>query len=589
MLLSAPCMLILYLPYQYRLIERTSLRGFTGCRAGNGCPFRHDPSRLDRTVAGSKAQTPGQSDKDVIAAPAPDMVAPAPTSEQSLSQLQAGRQYVSPFVDGSRLIQRPIPRAQADDPRAFQIRQLKRRFSAVEAPEDGGTAFSFQLIPSDPDFPFEMAGLECVLHVPLSYPKDRKLSLDVKNREMGRGYQINVERGFDALVAKLPQSTLLGLMNTLDKQLEMLLKDEKAQTIKIVTNAGAGRVPKPISQNSQGPPKSQISRPVKPAKSAPTFTCEQRKAAEARREIEVRQLEARLGRLPLFRKSPDGVAYVVPIEPRRHDDLPVPLQAVKSVKFFVPLLYPLEQCTIELQGVAREAATKTERLFERKVIENWDTNLMGHVNYLAQNMHVFATTAEPEPESNVAQDSPDSENIAPRVEGLSLSPPRAEDGKPSAFDEDDVRAHVKVIPRPPEWAAGSGDEGSDHSDYTDSYDSGDEFIDEDHESHALESIPEASSDSAPERGISLSFPNLELYGIELLELVSLSITVKCERCKDSLDISNLRNAAGARSESCKKCASAFNVRFRRELVHANSVRAGYLDLDGCTVLDLLPR
>ena len=29
--------------------------------------------------------------------------------------------------------------------------------------------------------------------------------------------------------------------------------------------------------------------------------------------------------------------------------------------------------------------------------------------------------------------------------------------------------------------------------------------------------------------------------------------------------------------------------FRMELVHANSFRAGYLDMDGCTIVDLLPR
>lgn len=29
--------------------------------------------------------------------------------------------------------------------------------------------------------------------------------------------------------------------------------------------------------------------------------------------------------------------------------------------------------------------------------------------------------------------------------------------------------------------------------------------------------------------------------------------------------------------------------FRRELMHANSVRAGYIDLDGCTVVEMLPR
>lgn len=26
-----------------------------------------------------------------------------------------------------------------------------------------------------------------------------------------------------------------------------------------------------------------------------------------------------------------------------------------------------------------------------------------------------------------------------------------------------------------------------------------------------------------------------------------------------------------------------------DLIHANSTRAGYLDLDGCTVVDMLPR
>ena len=29
--------------------------------------------------------------------------------------------------------------------------------------------------------------------------------------------------------------------------------------------------------------------------------------------------------------------------------------------------------------------------------------------------------------------------------------------------------------------------------------------------------------------------------------------------------------------------------FRRDLMHINSVRAGYLDLDGCTIVDMLPR
>ena len=54
-----------------------------------------------------------------------------------------------------------------------------------------------------------------------------------------------------------------------------------------------------------------------------------------------------------------------------------------------------------------------------------------------------------------------------------------------------------------------------------------------------------------------------------------------------MDINNLRDKS-QKSESCKKCAMPLSVGFRRELMHTNSVRAGYLDLEGCTVVDMLP-
>lgn len=102
----------------------------------------------------------------------------------------AGRQYVPPPVDRSRIVQRPVPRAQADEPREFQIQQLRRRFSPLEKTEADATTFSFTIVPTDPDFPFEMEGLECVLHVPSSYPRGRKPHIDVKNQE-SRSSQIS--------------------------------------------------------------------------------------------------------------------------------------------------------------------------------------------------------------------------------------------------------------------------------------------------------------------------------------------------------------------------------------------------------------
>lgn len=195
---------------------------------------------------------------------------------------------------------------------------------------------------------------------------------------------------------------------------------------------------------------------------------------------------------------------------------------------------------------------------------------MGHVNYLAQNMHLFAT----EPEA--AEDLPTSE---PQVQGFMNMP--LDDQQ--IDEENGDRSHIKVIPRPPEWTVADEAESS-GSNYSDSYDSGDEFTDNEHESHVLEVVPEG-----PERGVSLSFPLLELYGIELLELTSLYVTVKCERCKETMEFDNIRSASLDRLDSCKKCARSLSIGFRKELMHQNSVRAGYLDLNGCTVLDMLPR
>ena len=493
-----------------------------------------------------------------------------------------GRRFIAPPVDDRRVVSKPVPKAQAGDPREFQIKQLKRRFSPTETVEDGGTAFAFQMVPSDPDFPFEMVGLECVLHVPSAYPKGAKPSLDIKNEEMGREWQIKVERGFARLAERTAQGTLLALMNSLDRQLEGLLTDRKEdEGITIIPNRIPGRseTVKPVQEAKPFAPISAI-----PSKPQEIFTPEQRRNASQRREAETRQLEARLGRTPLFSKSSDGIAYTIPITPRKIAELPVPLQAVKVIKLFVPMLYPLQHCRIELQDVGRDAAKATEKGFEKKIKESVEGSLMGHINWLAQNMHVLATEIVDDP---IAEAEVMNAQDLPLVQaGESALEKKLE---PAFKGEDDDRSHIKIIPPPPEWVMvneGEAEYSSD-SEFSDSYDSGDEDEDAEGGGAALETVPEAPSSSGPERGISLSFPSLELYGIEILEVVSLCITIKCERCKDTMDLSNLRDKA-TKSESCKKCAIPLSVGYRREMMHVNSFRAGYLDLEGCTVVDMLP-
>lgn len=459
-----------------------------------------------------------------------------------------------------------MPKTQAEDPREFQVKQVQRRFSPVERAEDGGTSLAFSMVPSDPDFPFEMpGGLDCVLCVPSSYPIERRPTLEVKNEGMGREYQAKIEEGFAQLAERTPQGTLLSLMNSLDRQLEGLLGGEKEVAVTIVPNHVPGK--------STKQPRPSSTLPTRHSKPPDPYTPEQLRLARERREAETRQLEARLARTPLFSKSSDGITYAVPITPRKHADQPVPLQTVKSIRLYVPLLYPLQCCGVELQGVSREAARVTETAFERKAKEYKETTLMGHVNYLAQNMHVLATEAVEEPIFDEG-----AKDLAPGDVGESAVESKMD---PPAND----RSHIILIPRPPEWAAQHDNNNASGSDYSDSYDSGDE--DDEDGAAALDTVPESATSSAPERGISLSFPSLELYSIELLELISLCITIKCERCKDTMDINNLRHGAN-QTESCKKCAMPLSVGYRRELMHANSFRAGYLDLEGCIVMDMLP-
>jgi len=123
-----------------------------------------------------------------------------------------------------------------------------------------------------------------------------------------------------------------------------------------------------------------------------------------------------------------------------------------------------------------------------------------------------------------------------------------------------------------------------------SYDTGEEDS-EDEEVGGVQVLQHNHTSDLPqliqEKGTAISFPFMELYGIELLEVTSLNITVKCERCKDITEIKGLKDGI-SKTTSCKKCAVTMTICFRKDLIHANAVRAGFLDLEGCFVADILP-
>ncbi|PYI11362.1 CHY zinc finger domain protein [Aspergillus sclerotiicarbonarius CBS 121057] len=492
---------------------------------------------------------------------------------------------------GSAAGQRPVSKAEASNPREFQLNQLRRRFRPTETSNDDGITLTFGMAPSDPDFPFEMDKLQCILHVPRTYPVQGRPSIKVTNPEMGSAFQENISRGFDDIVDSTIRSggraTLLSWINSLDRHLERLLTTtERGPTLKFVPNVGSqGQAEDQklaqdmkalaVSSRKEKPP---IREPSIVQPPAPVYSAEEKAQAEKRRAVETRQLDARLGRLPLFHKSSDGMSFVIPIQPAKLDRLPVSLRSVKSVKLQVPRLYPLEPSMIQLQGIDSLEGRAVEAGFSQWVEGNKQLNLISQVNYLTSNMHNFAKTPLKAPEPTPAP--------APVLldESVPSEPAFQAEGTPL---ED--KPHVHVVPRPPEWTVGDNSSGTDDTDITASEE---ELSDDDEDGGAP--VPDLPEPTTAERGVALSFPFLELYGIELLELVGLYITVKCDRCKESLDVRNIpqikdkSDELSPRIETCKKCANTMSLGFRRQLMHPSATRAGYLDLDGCTVVDLLP-
>ncbi|KAL4922287.1 hypothetical protein BDW62DRAFT_50814 [Aspergillus aurantiobrunneus] len=493
-----------------------------------------------------------------------------------------------PVSSNTTVGQRPMSRTESSNPREFQLNQIRRRFRPTESTDASGTSLSFGVVPSDPDFPFDLERLDCTLYVPSTYPAHGRPSLKVANPEIGAAFQENVSKGFDDIVDGSMRingrGTLLNWVNALDRHLERLLTTtERGPTLKFVQNARreAAAASRSLADNLNS---LALAKGVAPEKDLgtqsvievrPVYTAEERAQAEKRRVAETKQLEARLGRLPLFQKTRDGSSFVIPIQPTKIDRLPIALRSVKTVKLSVPPLYPLEPSSIELQGVSGMEARSVQVGFSQWVEGNPQPNLISQVNYLASNIHNFAKTVIKDPEPK----QPEPQAAVPEEP----HPPAAADNL--AVDED--KPHLHVVQRPPEWTVGDGASGSEKTDISTT----DDYSDDEEDGGApVPNLPEPTT----EHGIALSFPSLELYGIELLELVGLYVTIKCDRCKEQLDVRNIpqtKDNSGVLSpkvEVCKKCSDTMSIGFRRLLMHQNSNRAGYLDLDGCTVVDLLP-
>ncbi|KAF7534301.1 hypothetical protein G7Z17_g13385 [Cylindrodendrum hubeiense] len=481
----------------------------------------------------------------------------------------------------SRIVPKPVPESQTQDPRRYQIEQLRRRYSPKEtnAPH-GATSLIFKLAPSDPDFPFELAHLDCDLRVPWEYPEE-KPTLFVRNKDIPRGFGINIERGWEKLVEEKPEATLLALTRELDKKLETFLSEQKVETVKLVSFKDTRHLRALAAEENATPVTPTQPEPAKPAPRAyvpePSYTKDQIAVAKARRATEVRQLEARMGRMPMYHRSPDGIVYTLPIEPKRRPELPSGLQGVQTLHLIIPLIYPLQNLRVQLNEVDSNDAEPVEDLFSEKAAEQQHMTLMSHLNYLAQNLHKLAKQAQAQVQARVQAEAAKAEALKATIAPLEVD--KNDTGKSVASGE---KSHIQFITRPPEWSLVIGED-----------DSTDEDTDPEDEAHGGVALGAEDTEATPvitdtpERGTMISFPSIELHGIEIIQVSILSLSVKCERCKTINDAAGLKPGV-EKPLSCKKCASSMAVTFRAQLVHEHSSRAGFLDLSGCKVADMLP-
>ena len=118
----------------------------------------------------------------------------------------------------------------------------------VKHQPDASIYLSLVIKPSDPEFPYALDKLKINLTIPAKFPeeKSQRPRIVVLNDEIPRGFAVNIEIGF-ARIVDIAQGIIkddeielvdgIGLASmvlTLDKYLELFLKQEKKDTIKFI-------------------------------------------------------------------------------------------------------------------------------------------------------------------------------------------------------------------------------------------------------------------------------------------------------------------------------------------------------------------
>ncbi|RCK56527.1 hypothetical protein Cantr_06006 [Candida viswanathii] len=186
----------------------------------------------------------------------------------------------------SRTIIKEVKDKETAEPEYFKCYKNHARLSYLQKyllefmrhqPEES-IYLSLVVKPSDPEFPYDLEKLKINLTIPSKFPEDKtqRPRIVVLNDEIPRGFAVNIEIGFNRIV-DLAQGVIkddeielvegIGLTSmilTLDKHLELFLKQEKKDTIKFVKSKKKPEKAKPAPPAPKPEPKQQPQPTQKP-------------------------------------------------------------------------------------------------------------------------------------------------------------------------------------------------------------------------------------------------------------------------------------------------------------------------------------
>eukprot|EP01083_Nonionella_stella_P226180 803494_1 len=88
------------------------------------------------------------------------------------------------------------------------------------------------------------------------------------------------------------------------------------------------------------------------------------------------------------------------------------------------------------------------------------------------------------------------------------------------------------------------------------------------------------------KGTEINFVELELNGIGVVTVAKLALQLRCTKCKAPYDTVLLPSTLYR--TVCERCGSVFAANMRTVMAHNQSPTIGYVDLDSCSVADILP-